>query len=402
MSEKTHYNLLIIGGGTAGISVAARILKNIPNHDIAIIESAVKHYYQPGWTMVGGGIIPKEYTERNMSSVMPDKVRWIKDSAVEMKPDDNSVVTKEGHSITYDYLVIAAGIRIDWDRVKGLKENIGKYNICSIYDYHYSELTWKELQQFKGGTALFTQPVAPFKCPGAAQKIMYLADDTFRKKGVRSQSRVRFRSAGMSIFPVKKYADALNKVIERKELEVKYQHNLVEIRPESKEAVFQNVENSKEEVLNYDLLHVTPPMSAPDFIKKSPLGDADGWVDVDQNSLQHVRYPNIFGLGDVTNTPNSKTAAAIRAQMPILVRNLLLAMDSKPSSHSYGGYAACPLITGYGKLILAEFDYDLQPQETFPFDQSKERLSMYWFKRYALPWFYWNGLLKGKTYEMIG
>jgi len=402
MSETAHHNLVIIGGGSAGIAVAARLMKELENPDIAIIEPAKYHYYQPGWTMVGGGMITKEQTVKEMAEVMPIGLSWIRETATEIDPERHTVRIKDGRLIGYDFLVVAAGIQTDWKAVKGLPETLGQNNVCSIYDYDCAETTWKMLNSFTGGTALFTQPKPPFKCPGAAQKILYLADEIFDRNGARQSSRLLFRSAAPSIFPVKKYAETLNKVIERKHVEVKYQFHLTEVRGDVREAVFEHVTSGEQEIVKYDLLHVTPPMSAPDFIKKSPLSDAGGWVDVNKYTLQHARYPNIFGLGDVTNTPNSKTAAAIRAQLPVVVANLLATMRSAHSARQYDGYAACPLITGYGKLVLAEFNYDLEPQETFPFDQGQERLTMYWFKRYFLPQFYWHGLLKGQTLEMIG
>ncbi|MBI5450775.1 MAG: NAD(P)/FAD-dependent oxidoreductase [Gammaproteobacteria bacterium] len=397
MNGTSHHQIVIIGGGTGGIAVAARLQRALASADIAIIEPSECHYYQPGWTLVGGGIIDKEFTLRSTAELIPHGVQWIRDAVTDIRPDSNQIVTQSGATINYDYLITAAGIQINWGAVKGLPETLGKNGVCSIYDYRCSETTWQMINGFKGGTALFTQPKPPFKCPGAAQKIMYLADDAFRRNRVRDSSQVLFRSAAPGIFPVKKYADTLNQVIARKGLQVKFQHHLIEVRADSCEAIIENIADGAQEIINYDLLHVTPPMGAPDFLKRSPLADAAGWVDVHKHTLQHVRYPNVFGLGDCTNTPNSKTAAAIRRQMPVLVKNLLAVMRNGTATEHYNGYASCPLITGYGKLVLAEFDYDMKPMETFPFDQGKERLSMYWLKRYILPPFYWYGLLKGHT-----
>lgn len=392
-----RHTVVIVGGGTAGITVAARLLRTSKNLDVAIIEPSAKHYYQPLWTLVGGGVCPKEITERDEASVIPTGATWIQDAVTEFDPEHNAVFTRDGKKVSYDYLVVAPGIQIDWDKVKGLRAAIGKDGVCSNYAYAYVGTTWEFIRHFKGGAALFTMPNTAVKCGGAPQKIMYLADDYFRRSGVRDRARVMFASAQSCIFAVKKYADALNQVIARKSIDTLYQHNLIEVRPQSKEAVFQHLDTNREVVLSYDLLHVTPPMSAPDFVKHSPLANAAGWVEVDKCTLQHVRYPNVFGLGDASSLPTSKTGAAIRKQAPVVVKNLLAARHGKPLLTRYDGYTSCPLVTGYGRLILAEFDYDLQPKETFPFDQGKERLSMYLLKKYGLPALYWHGMLKGRA-----
>lgn len=392
-----RHQVVIVGGGTAGITVAARLLRTSKNLDVAIIEPSAKHYYQPLWTLVGGGVCPKEITERDEASVIPKGATWIQDAVTEFAPEHNAVFTRDGKKVSYDYLVVAPGIQIDWDKVKGLRAAIGKDGVCSNYAYAYVDKTWEFIRHFKGGAALFTMPNTAVKCGGAPQKIMYLADDYFRRSGVRDRARVLFASAQSCIFAVKKYADALDTVIARKSIDTLYQHNLIEVRPQRKEAVFQHLDTNREVVLSYDLLHVTPPMSAPDFIKHSPLATAVGWVEIDKYTLQHPRYPNVFSLGDASSLPTSKTGAAIRKQAPVVVTNLLATMQGKPLPARYDGYTSCPLVTGYGRLILAEFDYDLQPKETFPFDQSKERYSMYLLKKYGLPALYWHGMLKGRV-----
>lgn len=396
MANQEHHQVVIVGGGTGGLTVAAQLSRKVSDLDIAIIEPSTKHYYQPLWTLVGGGVFPKEVSERNEGDFIPSNTKWIRDAVTEFYPDENYVMTREGKKISYDFLVVAPGIQINWDQVKGLKESIGKDGVCSNYAYEYVDKTWEFIKNFKGGHAVFTQPNTPIKCGGAPQKIVYLADDYFSKSGVRDKTKITFALNTDTIFAVKKYADTLNKVLERKNIETMYKHHLIEVRPDRKEAVFENLDTGEEVVLKYDLLHVTPPMGAPDFIKESPLADQGGWVDVDQFTLQHKKYSNVFSLGDASNLPTSKTGAAIRKQAPVLVKNLIAAMNGSPVNAKYDGYTSCPLVTGYNSLVLAEFDYDKNPQETFPFDQSKERYSMYLLKKYALPLFYWKGMLKGK------
>lgn len=401
MSNAAHYSVLIVGGGAAGISVASRLARaNRPGTSIAILDPSETHDYQPLWTLVGAGAVSRESTRRRQADLIPSGVEWIKDAAAAFEPDANTVLTRTGRRLTYDTLVVAAGIQIDWAKVKGLAGNVGKGGICSNYSYETVNSTWDAIRSFKGGDAVFTHPATPIKCGGAPQKIMYLADDAFRKQGVRDKAHIHFYSGEAAIFKVTKYADALMKVIERKGLETHFKHSLVEVRPDSREAVFQDMDKNTEVVQRYDMLHVTPPMSSPDFIKQSPLANAAGWVDVDKATCRSVKFKNIFGLGDCSSLPTSKTGAAIRKQAPVVAANVLAQLSTGADAAlpgSYNGYTSCPLVTGYGKLILAEFDYDLKPQESFPFDQSKERLSMYLLKKHLLPVMYWKGMLKGKA-----
>jgi sulfide:quinone oxidoreductase len=391
-----RHQVVIIGGGNAGISVAARLKRARPGTDIAIIEPSGKHYYQPLWTLVGGGVFDKRVTEHDEASYIPNGTTWIRDTVIQMCPDDHTVITSDGTRVGYEYLVVAPGMQLDWHKVKGLPEALGHDGVCSNYAYEHVDKTWEFIKAFKGGNAIFTHPNTPIKCGGAPQKIMYLADDHFRKAGVRDAANIVFAIANAAIFAVPKYADALNKVVARKGIDVRYRHDLVELIPESKEAVFEHLDSGDRITMPYAMIHVTPPQSAPDFVKRSPLANAAGWVDVDKNTLEHVRYPGVFGLGDASSLPTSKTGAAIRKQAPVLVQNLVSAIEGRPLGASYDGYTACPLVTGYGKLVMAEFDYDLTPRETFPFDQGKERFSMYVLKKYGLPAMYWHGILRGR------
>jgi sulfide:quinone oxidoreductase len=393
--KKDHYQILILGGGTAGITVAAQLRRKLKDYDLAIIEPSTKHYYQPLWTLVGAGVFPKEQSEREESAFIPKGADWIQDYVAELQPEQNCVVTRDGRRITYDYLVIALGIQVDWNKIPGLAEGVGTKQICSNYSYQQVDYTWECVSNFKGGTALFTMPNTAVKCGGAPQKIMYLADDHFRKSGVRDKSNVIFASGQGSLFAVEKYRKTLEKVAARKSIDIRIKHNLVEIKPDQKEAIFEHLDTKERVTIPFDMIHVTPPMSAPDLIKSSKLANATGWVDVDKYTLQHPKFLNVFPIGDCSGLPTSKTGAAIRKQAPVLVKNLISAIQGEPLEAKYDGYTSCPLVTGYGKLVLAEFDYEGKPAETFPFDQSKERLSMYLLKAYALPRLYWHGMLRG-------
>ncbi len=397
------YQILVVGGGNAGLSTAAQLLLKDKTLKIGIIEPSDKHYYQPAWTLVGGGTFDINDTVRNEADFIPEGATWIKDAVATFEPEQNQITCASGKKYTYDYLVVAPGIQLDWHKIKGLKETLGKNGVTTNYLFEYAPYTYECLKNFKGGTAIFTSPGTPIKCGGAPQKIMYLAGDYLRRKGLLDKSNIHLYSAGTIIFGVQKYAATLQKVVDRYRIKTHFYHELVEIDGNKKLAWFEvktpdgNV--SRVEVA-FDMIHVVPPQSAPDFIKNSPLampGNPLGWIDVDKNTLQHTHYPNIFALGDATNTPNAKTGAAVRKQAPVVVKNLLAHMKGQKLEGSYTGYGSCPLVTGYGKLVLAEFGYDNKVMETFPFDQGKERFSMWLLKKYVLPWMYWHRILSGKA-----
>ncbi|HCQ29712.1 MAG TPA: pyridine nucleotide-disulfide oxidoreductase [Flavobacteriales bacterium] len=413
-----HYNILIIGGGTAGIMTAAQLRNKDKNISIGLIEPSEKHWYQPAWTLVGAGTYDMKKTVRPEKDFIPEKVDWIKKYADKFDPENNKVITKDGEEYTYDYLVVAPGIQINLDGIKGLKESIGKNGVCS--NYVDPEYTWKVLQEFKGGNAIFTQPTTPIKCGGAPQKIMYLADEYFRKTGVRDKSQIIFATPGSVIFGVSPFKEELERIVQKKGIITKFNYVLTEIEGDKKIAHFklaqsgdnacvinempeiqEQVEGDMQVKIPFEMLHLAPPQSTPDFVRNSPLANADGWLDVDINTLQHKKYPNIFGLGDVAALPTAKTGAAVRKQAPVVVGNILhLMKDHKLGDKKYEGYSSCPLVTGYGKMLLAEFKYnnvrDSDPLLSKFVDTSKERWSMWILKKYGLPYLYWNKMLRGK------
>ncbi len=395
MSEHKH-SIVIVGGGTAGISVAARLAKSAPKPDIAIIEPSEKHHYQPLWTLVGGGVFDREVTERDEADLIPDDVTWIREKAKTFEPEKNQVTLANGDVVKYDQLIVAAGIQLNWDKVKGLKDALGKDGVTSNYDYNTVSKTWDFIRTFPGGNAVFTFPATPIKCAGAPQKIMYLAEEAFRRQGVREKSNVIYATATAGMFGIPRYKKVLDGIVADRGIEPKFNQNLIEIRPGSKEAVFADVAGGDELVLNYQMIHVTPPQSAPGFIVESPLAGDGGWVAVDKHTMQHDKYENVFSLGDCSSLPCSKTGAAIRKQAPILVENVLAFRKGQTLTGKYDGYASCPLVTGYGRVVLAEFGYDGKIMETFPMSQAKERFSMYALKAHMLPDLYWHGMLKGR------
>ncbi|XP_014223322.1 sulfide:quinone oxidoreductase, mitochondrial isoform X1 [Trichogramma pretiosum] len=393
--------ILVVGGGTAGCAMAAKLSQKFdktPNH-VIVIEPSEVHYYQPLFTLIGGGIKDLESSRKSMKSVLPQKAQWIKDKVVCFQPSENQVKTSNGDTIQYEYMIVAMGMDLYWDKLPGLQEALKdpKSQVCSIYGAHTVSKVFDKIKNVKSGNALFTFPNTPVKCPGAPQKIVYLAEEFWSKNGKRKDVCIVYNTSLPVIFGVKKYADALWDVCKRRSINVNLRSNLIEIRPDRKEAVFEDLDNSdKKSTYEYSLLHVTPPMGTPVALKQNcELTNASGFLEVNPKTLQHIRYNNIYGLGDCTTTPNSKTMAAIASQSKVLYNNLMQRIAGEEMTWSYNGYASCPLVTGPGKCILAEFDYNLTPTETFPFDQGKELYSMYLLKKDVFPFIYWNLMVKG-------
>ncbi|WP_291867872.1 FAD/NAD(P)-binding oxidoreductase [Maribacter sp.] len=432
-----HYKVLIIGGGTAGIMTAGQLLKKDRTLNIGIIEPGDTHYYQPAWTLVGAGAYDFEKTARPMADIMPKGVTWIKDKATGFDTVNNKVSTATKGDIAYDYLVVAPGLAYDFSLVPGLGEAMDKGVVCS--NYTNPKHTWNVIKNFKGGTALFTQPTTPIKCGGAPQKIMYLAENHFRKTEVDKKTDIIFATGGTVIFGVKEIAKTLMEVVDRKDINLRFHHKLVAVDAEKQIAWYEmgkditaggcvvissgqadeleldesfqynykDVEITRDGNrygIHYDMLHTAPPSVAPKFVRESSLVNDAGWLNVDHQTMQHNLYPNIFGLGDVAALPTAKTGAAIRKQVPIVVDNLFKLINNKEANNkSYNGYSSCPLVTDYGKMVLAEFDYknnfipDPKLKRMLVFNSNKEHWRLWMLKKYGLPYLYWNKMMKGKN-----
>ncbi|MEQ1612436.1 MAG: TIGR01244 family sulfur transferase [Hyphomicrobiaceae bacterium] len=403
LADITH-DVVIVGGGAAGIAAAASLLARKSDLDIAIIDPADTHYYQPGWTMVGAGVFDAAATVHTMASVIPRGTRWIKAAVTAFEPKDNAVILEGCRVVRYKRLIVSPGLKLDWGKVEGLVETLGSNGVTSNYRYDLAPYTWELVRKLKSGRALFTQPPMPIKCAGAPQKAMYLSADHWYRTKQLADIDVGFYSAGAVLFGVPDYVPALMKYVERYKAKLNFQHTLTAIDGPAHKAYFKKaVEGQDAQTVEvpFDMIHVTPPQSAPDFVRVSPLADAAGWVDVDQGTLRHKTFANIWSLGDVCSAPNAKTAAAARKQAPVVAANIVADMAQQDGTAIYDGYGSCPLTVERGKIVLAEFGYGgkLMPSlPTYLLDGKKPTRAAWWLKERLLPPLYWHAMLKGKEW----
>lgn len=395
-SNTRRHAIVIVGAGAAGITAAALLKLAKPELDIALIDPAAFHYYQPAWTLVGGGSYDIGSTRRELRTLIPKGVEHLVERVESFEPEQNRLLLSGGRAVEYRMLIVAAGLQLDWHKIEGLAETLGKNGVSSNYAYEHAPYTWECIQNLRSGTALFTQPAMPIKCAGAPQKALYLAADQFRRTGAAVQSH--FFTPGPAMFGVPFYAQALDKVVANYGIAPHFAHTLVAVDGAKQQAHFEVMVNGEKQRVTkpFDFLHVVPPQSAPDFIKQSPLADSSGWMAVDKFTLQSPKFANVFGFGDCTTTPNSKTAAAVRAQAPVVVANVLKALLGNGSEQKYDGYASCPLTTSRGKIMLAEFCYDGVVTPSFPLDPRVPRRSYWWLKKHYLPYLYWEQMLRGR------
>jgi sulfide:quinone oxidoreductase len=400
-----RYTVVVVGGGAAGIAVASSLKARKPDIDIALIDPADVHYYQPGWTLVGAGVFTQAETAKTMASLIPDGVKWIKVGVVAFEPDKKSVVLEGRRVIGYDRLIVAPGLKLNWAGVEGLTETLGRNRVTSNYRFDLAPYTWQLVRELRTGRAVFTQPPMPIKCAGAPQKALYLSADHWRSAGRLDRINIDFYNAGGVLFGVKEYVPPLMEYINRYGVRLQFNHNLKRIDGPAKRAWFTKTAQdgtTSEVEAEFDMIHVCPPQQAPDFVRVSPLADAAGWIEVDQATLRHKRYQDIYSLGDVCSAPNAKTAAAARKQAPIVAHNLLRDMGFiKENEAIYDGYGSCPLTVERGKILLAEFGYGGKLLPSFPawfIDGTKPSYAAWLLKERMLPPIYWNAMLKGREW----
>ncbi|CRI54545.1 NAD(P)/FAD-dependent oxidoreductase [Pseudomonas sp. CCOS 191] len=403
-SRADHHKVVIIGAGAAGIATASSLIARDPSLDIALIDPADVHYYQPGWTMVGAGVFKASSTAQTMAATLPRGVRWIKARVDGFDPQGQLVLLEGGRAVSYEQLVVCPGLKLDWNAIEGLSETLGRNGVTSNYRYDLAPYTWQLVQDVKQGRALFTQPPMPIKCAGAPQKALYLSCDHWLRSGHLGNVRASFFNAGAVLFGVPDYVPALMSYIDKYGVDLNYQYRLTAVDGANKRATFVRTlpdGTTETRVEAFDMLHVVPPQVAPDFIRQSPLADAAGWVDVDPHTLRHRQFGNIHALGDVANTTNAKTAAAARKQAPVVANNVLVALGRLATLAQYDGYGSCPLTVERGKIVLAEFTYGGKLAPSFPrwlLDGRKPTRLAWLLKAQILPPLYWKAMLKGREW----
>ncbi len=403
-SSDVHYDIVIVGAGAGGIAVAASLKARQPDLDITLIDPADIHYYQPGWTLVGAGVFTAQETARTMGALIPEGVKWIKAAVVAFEPKTNAIILEGCRVVTYGRMIVSPGIKLDWGAVEGLQDTLGRNGVTSNYRYDLAPYTWELVQGLNKGRAIFTQPPMPIKCAGAPQKAMYLSADAWFRRGVLKDIDIQFNNAGGVLFGVKDYVPALMEYVRKYDATLNFFHTLTAIDGPAKTATFKVSKPdtvATEVTMDFDMIHVCPPQTAPDFIRVSPLADAAGWVDVDQATLRHKSFENIWSLGDVMNAPNAKTAAAARMQAPVVAENIIADIKGKSAVSQYNGYGSCPLTVERGKIVLAEFAYGGVLAPSFPkilIDGTKPSRAAWFLKEKMLPPIYWKGMLKGREW----
>jgi len=398
------FDVVVVGGGAGGIAVAASLRARKPGLEIAVIEPTDIHYYQPGWTMVGGGIFEPDETAKTMGSLIPRGVHWIKSAVAAFEPGDNAVILDGCRVVKYDRLVVCPGLKLDWAAVEGLEETLGRNGVTSNYRYDLAPYTWELVQGLRRGRALFTQPPMPIKCAGAPQKALYLSADHWTRSGVLDDIEIHFCNAGGVLFGVKDYVPALQSYMDKYGAHLDFFHNLVAVDGPARRATFEVKRPDAEPervTMEFDMMHVCPPQTAPDFIRVSPLADAAGWVDVDQVTLRYKTHDNVWSLGDAMNAPNAKTAAAARKQAPVVADNLVADIDGRGAVAQYDGYGSCPLTVERGKIVLAEFGFGGVMKPSFPkllVDGTKPSRLAWLLKERILPPIYWKAMLRGREW----
>jgi sulfide:quinone oxidoreductase len=383
----TSAHVVIIGAGAGGLAVANRLSRRLRGGRITVVEARQTHHYQPGWTLVASGVWAPEKTTRPNSQFMPPNVDWIQSSAAGFDPDNRSVTLASGEVLSYDYLVVATGIQLNYGEIEGMSPDlVGQHGIGSVYaSLEGAARTRDVIDQWVakgGGQGIFTHAPTPVKCAGAPLKMTFTTLSRLEASGKRDNFSVDFYSPRGGLFSQPWVNDFVMQRFDDQGVGRHHFQTLTAISPEDQQATFTH-EDGTFVTRDFDFIHVVPPMSAPDAVRDSALIAQEGkftgnWLDVDIYTLQHNRYPEVFGIGDVIGAPINKTAASVKAQAPIVAENLIAAIQDKPLLLKHNGYTSCPLITGIGKAMLVEFGYDMEFLPSFPFIDPREESWVTW------------------------
>ncbi len=396
-----HHRVVVVGGGNAGLSVAGRLHRRGVD-DVVVIEPREEHRFQPLFSHVAGGRARLSMTVRPQAEAMPSGVGWIRDAVDDIDPERATITLASGRSVAYDHLVVCPGIQLDWDRIPGLAAAIRTPEVASHYDYELVAKASRLLRELRRGTVVFTQPPGPAKCAGAAQKPMYLACDYWRAIGVLGDIRVVMVVPDPTVFGIPEVDRELERKIAEYGIELRCETEVRSVDGEHRTVELGSTRGGPAETLRYDVLNVVPPQSAPDWLKSTSLpapGDSGGFVEVDPETLRHVRFPNVWSLGDAAATRNSKSGGALRKQTKVLAENLLAVLDGREPATRDNGYSVCPFTVSRSTVVFAEFDdrYRLKPTIPFWKTLSRERRLSWVFDRHILPWVYWHMILKGRA-----
>ncbi|MBU1440310.1 MAG: NAD(P)/FAD-dependent oxidoreductase [Gammaproteobacteria bacterium] len=372
---KTSARIVIAGSGLGGIAVANRLAQMLDGAKITIVDRKEEHNYQPGYTLVASGVWPVSKVRDRNADFQPAGVERVKDMVASFDPVANTVITAGGQRIPYDFLVVATGVHLDFAQIAGMDvAAIGRGGLTSVYPGpEAAQATWAAMQAFtaKGGDAVMTLPATPLKCAGAPLKMTFMLRDRLLKAGTLGVSKIGFQSALGNVFGVKVVNDNVLERWKALDIDVEFSRKLTAIDIGARRATFSSPEGETQE-MPYDFIHVVPPMRAPDAVKNSELAwkegpfAAGGWLEVDKATLQHRRFPNVFGIGDINGTPRGKTAATVKKSAPLVVHNLVEAIAGRQASETFDGYTSCPLITREGSAMLIEFDYEGRLTPTLP------------------------------------
>ncbi|WP_230976693.1 NAD(P)/FAD-dependent oxidoreductase [Pseudothauera rhizosphaerae] len=371
---RTSARIVIAGAGAAGLATASRLAERLDGAKITLIDARKEHYYQPGFTLVGAGVKPASYVVSTTAEYVPGGVELIEERVAEFDPEGKRVVTESGRAVAYDYLVVATGLKLDYEAIPGMDvARIGRNGLGSIYHSPAAaSATWGALQEFadKGGVGVFCRPATEMKCAGAPLKYTFITDDHLRRRGNRGKAELIYNANNKVLFSVPIVHEKVRMLFRDRGIKTHYDRVLQAIDPGRRIATFRSPEGTVEQP--YDFINVIPPMRAPDAVRNSALRwqegpwAAEGWMDVEKGNLRHKRFPEVFGVGDIAGVPKGKTAASVKWQVPVAVDHLVADIAGRKSDAVYNGYTSCPLITRLGRAMLVEFDYENNLVPSFP------------------------------------